>query len=68
MNGFATTRLQMAHGYGISPQTFRKWLKTEKIALDSGLISPKKQLEIRNKLGDPKNFNANLYIENQMKK
>ncbi|MGD0340878.1 MAG: hypothetical protein ABSA76_04110 [Bacteroidales bacterium] len=59
MNGFAKTREQMALSYGICTRTFKKWLRAENIVLRPGLISPKQQLDIRNKLGEPKIFNTN---------
>jgi hypothetical protein len=59
MNNSAKTRKQMAFNYGISSRTFNKWLRAENIELNPGLISPKLQMEILTKLGEPKNNNIN---------
>ena len=64
MNGFGKTREQIAYSYGVCPRTLKKWLKAEMIELNPGLITPKKEMDIRNKLGDPKPVNTNGPMKN----
>jgi hypothetical protein len=47
------SRQQMANEYGICPKTFLKVLKKHGIKLGKGLISPKVQILIKNKIGNP---------------
>jgi abortive infection bacteriophage resistance protein len=49
----AKTRKEIAFEYGINVKTLSRWLKNNGVILDRGLITPKKQLEIYNKLGCP---------------
>ena len=53
--GEAKTRQELALLYGISTKTFKKWLNREGINLPRGLISPKDQKKIFEKLGIPIN-------------
>lgn len=55
METTAKTRQQMASEYGICCKTFSKWLKQNKIILPKGLITPKRQEMIYEKIGVPKN-------------
>ncbi len=50
----AKTRQQMADEYHISRKTFYNRLKKEEIQLKKGLILPKEQKVIYEKLGKPK--------------
>jgi hypothetical protein len=52
-NGVAKTKQQIAYEYGICIKTFDRLLKRKHIKLDRGLIYPKDQLIIYNKLGIP---------------
>ena len=52
-NGGVKTKQQMADEYGVCRKTFNKLLMKKQIKLDRGLISPKDQLNIYNKLGLP---------------
>lgn len=47
------TKTQMADEYGVCRKTFVKQLKQKQIKLDNGLIYPKDQVNIYNKLGLP---------------
>lgn len=49
----AKTRQELAEQYGICTKTLKKWLEKENIFLPRGLISPKNQLVIYEKLGFP---------------
>jgi abortive infection bacteriophage resistance protein len=49
----AKTRKEIAFEYGINVKTLTRWLRNYEIILERGLITPKKQLEIYNKLGCP---------------
>jgi len=51
----AKTRQEIAHLYGICTKTFKKWIERENINLPPGLISPKDQKRIFEKLGIPIN-------------
>jgi hypothetical protein len=50
----AKTKKQIASEYGICIKTLNKWLKKEDIIIQRGLISPKSQEMIYEKLGVPK--------------
>jgi hypothetical protein len=52
-NGGVKTKQQMADEYGVCRKTFNKLLRKKRIKLDRGLISPKDQLNIYDKLGVP---------------
>ena len=52
-NGGVKTKQQMADEYGVCRKTFNKLLQKEQIKLERGLISPKDQLNIYDKLGVP---------------
>jgi len=47
------TKQQMADEYGVCRKTFNRLLLKEQIKLDRGLISPKNQLTIYDRLGAP---------------
>jgi hypothetical protein len=47
------TKQQMADEYGVCRKTFNKLLLKKRIKLDRGLISPKDQMFIYDKLGVP---------------
>ena len=47
------TKQQMADEYGVCRKTFNKLLIKKRIKLERGLISPKDQLNIYEKLGIP---------------
>lgn len=47
------TRRQIADEYGITPRTFRRWVKKYNISLPKRLICPKDQKIIYEKLGPP---------------
>jgi len=51
----AKTRQEIALLYGICTKTFKKWIEREGIILPPGLISPKDQKKIFEKLGVPMN-------------
>lgn len=51
--GGVKTKQQMADEYGVCRKTFNRLLLKNRIRLDRGLISPKDQLSIYNKLGIP---------------
>lgn len=51
----AKTKQQIADEYGICLRTFNKWLKEEGIEIKRGLITPKIQELIYERLGIPKN-------------
>ena len=51
--GGVKTKQQMADEYGVCRKTFNKLLLKEHIQLTRGLISPKDQLNIYDKLGTP---------------
>jgi hypothetical protein len=50
------TRFELAAGYGITPETFRKRLKREGIRLPPGFITPKWLDIIIVKIGYPGNW------------
>jgi hypothetical protein len=52
-SGGVKTKQQMAAEYGVCRKTFNKLLRKKRIELDRGLISPKDQLNIYEKLGVP---------------
>jgi hypothetical protein len=47
------TKQQMADEYGVCRKTFNRLLLKKRIKLDRGLISPRDQLTIYDKLGTP---------------
>ena len=47
------TRQELADEFGVHPNTFRSMLKRAEIKLSKGLVSPKEQLLIYQKLGKP---------------
>ncbi len=51
--GGVKTKQQMADEYGVCRKTFNKLLIKKKIKLDRGVISPREQQNIYNKLGIP---------------
>jgi hypothetical protein len=51
--GGVKTKQQMADEYGVCRKTFNRLLRKKRIKLDRGLISPKDQLTIYEKLGVP---------------
>ena len=56
------TKQQIADEYGICIKTFDRLLKKKRINLDRGLIYPKDQLIIYNKLGIPNSIQKFLTI------
>lgn len=52
-DGGVKTKQQMADEYGVCRKTFNKLLLKKHIKLDRGLILPKDQMIIYNKLGEP---------------
>ena len=50
----AKTKQDMAEEYGVCIKTFARWLKRHNIIISRGLITPKQQKEIYNRLGSPK--------------
>ena len=50
----AKTRQQLAVEYGICTKTLNKWLKRTQLEVPRGLIPPKTQSKIYNKLGIPR--------------
>ncbi len=54
MSFIAKTRQQIAREYGVSTKTLKKWFCRKELQIDSGLISPKDQKLIYEKLGVPK--------------
>jgi hypothetical protein len=52
-SGGVKTKQQMADEYGVCRKTFNKLLWKKQIKLDRGLISPKDQQVIYEKLGNP---------------
>ena len=52
-NGGVETKQQMADEYGVCHKTFNKLLIKKNIQLERGVISPKDQINIYNKLGPP---------------
>jgi hypothetical protein len=52
-NGGVKTKQQLADEYGVCRKTFNKLLQKKQIKLERGLISPKDQLNIYDKLGIP---------------
>ena len=54
------TRKEIAQEYGISTKTLYRWLTKHEIDLPSGLILPKHQISIYQKLGYPKSY----YLDN----
>ncbi len=52
--GVCETRQQLAEEYGICSKTLKKLLKKNGIILKEGLLTPKIQEMIYNKLGFPK--------------
>jgi hypothetical protein len=55
-SGGVKTKQQMADEYGVCRKTFNKLLRKKRIRLDRGLISPKDQLNIYDKLGSPRSI------------
>jgi hypothetical protein len=51
--GGVKTKQQMADEYGVCRKTFNKLLQKKHIRLDRGLIFPKDQMNIYEKLGPP---------------
>ena len=49
----AKTRQEIANEYGIDRKTLYRWLKRENINISKGLVTPKEQKEIYEKLGKP---------------
>jgi hypothetical protein len=54
MENITKTRRQIAIEYGVCPRTLNNMLLNEAVILPSGLISPKYQEIIHQKLGNPK--------------
>jgi hypothetical protein len=52
-SGGVKTKQQMADEYGVCRKTFNKLLSKKNIKLERGVISPKNQINIYNKLGPP---------------
>jgi hypothetical protein len=52
-NGGVKTRQQLADEYGVCRKTFIRLLRKKRIKLEKGLISPRDQLIIYDKLGIP---------------
>lgn len=52
-NGGVKTRQQMAEEYGVCRKTFNKLLLKKNVKLGRGVIPPKDQILIYNKLGVP---------------
>jgi hypothetical protein len=52
-SGGVKTKQQMADEYGVCRKTFNKLLLKKRIKLDRGLISPRDQQNIYDKLGVP---------------
>jgi hypothetical protein len=52
-NGGVKTKQQMADEYGVCRKTFNRLLRKKHVKLDRGLISPKDQYLIYDKLGIP---------------
>ncbi|MFO7851925.1 MAG: hypothetical protein R6X28_05635 [Bacteroidales bacterium] len=50
----AKSKQDLATEYGVSLKTFNKWLKKHNIKISRGLITPKDQEKIYDKLGFPK--------------
>jgi hypothetical protein len=50
------TKQQMATEYGVCLKTFNKFLRTNQIYIQRGLILPKDQIKIYNELGIPGEF------------
>ena len=55
----AKTRIQIAIEYCISVKTLYRWLKSEGIYLNSGLIKPNELRLIYSTFGAPKNSRSN---------
>lgn len=49
----AKTRQQMADEFGIDRKTLYRWMKRNKIDVDSGLLTPSEQAQIYNSFGKP---------------
>lgn len=47
------SREELAHDYGVSPRTFRRWLKRYRIDLPRGLVKPVDIRRIYERLGKP---------------
>lgn len=56
-NGGVKSKQQMADEYGVCRKTFNKLLINEHIKLKRGVISPREQKNIYNKLGTPAGLN-----------
>ena len=63
-NSGVKTKQQMADEYGICSKTFRRMLLKKNIRLEKGLIFPKDQLEIYDKLGKPDSDSTDLKSPN----
>jgi len=53
-DGGVKTRQQMAEEYGVCRKTFNKLLTKKNIRLERGVIPPKEQQIIYNRLGSPR--------------
>lgn len=49
----AKTRQQMADEFGIDRKTLYRWMKRNKISVDSGLLTPSEQAQIYSTFGKP---------------
>ncbi len=49
----AKTRQEIANEYGVDRKTLYRWLKRENIEISKGLVTPKEQDVIYEKLGKP---------------
>ncbi|MBG0858471.1 MAG: hypothetical protein IQL11_03140 [Bacteroidales bacterium] len=61
-NGVVKTKQQMAAEYGVCRKTFHRLLIKKHIKLERGLIYPKDQMIIYNKLGTPKLIDSLIYL------
>jgi hypothetical protein len=52
-NGGVKTRQQLADEYGVCRKTFLRLLRKKRVRLEKGLISPKDQMVIYDRLGYP---------------
>jgi len=60
--GGVKTKQQMADEYGVCRKTFNRLLQKKHIRLERGLISPKDQLFIYQKLGSPNSIQKITYF------
>ena len=49
----AKTRQEIANEYGVDRKTLYRWLKRENIEISKGLVTPKEQKLIYDRLGKP---------------